>query len=166
MTAQFVGTTALQVAFISKEKYAQGGIIPVGDRMGIVKGRSHAQGGHKIYIDDRPIGEIEGDELLAIVNKHDTRRIAALSDINSVHGHRFAQGGIALGPIPRPVLPYGYSKAEAAYLEQRIEQLRQEAAAQVEAINNRIDNLRVVVVEHDITEAQGNVKKVQVKSSF
>lgn len=169
----------VQVATIASQKYEQGGIIPLGDGMGVVKGRSHAQGGHQIYIDGRPIGEIEGDELIAIVNKHDTRRIGALSAANSVHGRKFASGGLMFpnGVMTSKVMPpVSIASLDAQLRVQEMQ--RQEAilskqndaiqvlAGNIEAINNRIDTLKVVVVESDITEAQNNIKKIKVRSTW
>ena len=169
----------VQVATIASQKYAQGGLIPLGEGMGVIKGRSHAQGGHRIYLDGTPIGEVEGDELLAIVNKHDTARIGALSEANSVHGRRFAQGGIMspsgymMSSVSAPVSIGQLETAHRAELARRQDEIqsRQDAviqalAANIEAINNRIDTLKVVVLAQDMTDTQNNIKKIKVKSSF
>ncbi|MDR1347744.1 MAG: hypothetical protein LBJ63_04840, partial [Prevotellaceae bacterium] len=153
-------TTGLQIAAINREKYAKGGLIG-GDKMAVVKGRSHAQGGHQIYIDGKHIGEIEGDELLAIVNKRDTRRLSALSKLNSIHGKKFADGGM-ISPVPAPA---NFVSSSDSQME-NILRLHNDTLLMIEAINSRIDNIQVVVVESDITATQQSVKKVQVKSSF
>jgi hypothetical protein len=160
MSAALVATTAIQIAAINREKYAKGGLID-SNKMAVVKGRSHTQGGHQIYIDGKHIGEIEGDELLAIVNKHDTRRLSALSKLNSVHGKKFAEGGV-INPIPAPAV---FTNSNDVYFEHML-RLHEDTKQMIEAINNRIDSIQVVVVESDITSIQKNVKKVQVKSSF
>lgn len=170
----------VQVATIASQKYAQGGVIPLGNGAGIIKGRSHAQGGHQIYLDGQPIGEVEGDELLAIVNKHDTARIGALSAANSVHGRRFAQGGLvapssflvnhAAPPVSIGQIEARQQTEQAKWQQENqdriIQSIREDTKRQIEAINNRIDTLKVVVLEHDITDTQNNIKKIKVKSSW
>lgn len=161
----------IQVATIQSQKYAQGGVIPLTDGMGVVKGRSHAQGGHRIYLDGQPIGEVEGDELLAIVNKRDTARIGALSAANSVHGRRFAQGGLMspngymTSSVSGPVSFYQtstQSDAGQSSLTETMNLLRED----IKATNDRIDRLRVYLVAQDVTDAQNDLKKIKAKQSF
>ncbi len=76
------------------EQYAQGGLIPVSGNAGIIKGRSHANGGVAVSLDGQKVAEVEGGELLAVVNKRDTAQLKALSALNSRHGRRFADGGL------------------------------------------------------------------------
>lgn len=73
-------TTALQIAVISKSKYARGGVL---------QGPSHSQGGIQT-----PFGEVEGGE--AIINKRSTELFRTeLSAINQAGGGvAFAQGGV------------------------------------------------------------------------
>lgn len=70
---------------------------------GVIGGNLHSQGGTTFIGSDGSSFEAERGELLTVVNRHDTARIQALSDINSVHGKpfyatpnisHFAQGGI------------------------------------------------------------------------
>lgn len=161
---------AVQYASIAATKYAQGGVIPIGDDMGVVKGRSHAEGGHQLYIDGQPIGEIEGDELIAIVNKKDTARIGALSAANSVNGRKFASGGV--------ISPYSYYTSSVGtpatftsnstteeflvWIKEAITELK----SSNEATNSRIDNIKVAVVAQDVTDMQDEIKKVKAKSSW
>lgn len=63
-------------------KFEKGGMINVG-------GNSHAQGGTKFVGSDGSAFEAERDEVLAIVNKHDSKTLKSLSDINSRHGRSF-----------------------------------------------------------------------------
>lgn len=138
--------------------------------MGVVKGRSHAEGGHQLYIDGQPIGEIEGDELIAIVNKKDTARIGALSAANSVNGRKFASGGV--------ISPYSYYTSSVGtpatftsnstteeflvWIKEAITELK----SSNEATNSRIDNIKVAVVAQDVTDMQDEIKKVKAKSSW
>ncbi len=174
---------AIQVATISSQKYAQGGLIPIGEKMGVVKGRSHAQGGHQIYIDGRPIGEIEGDELLAIVNKRDTARIGALSAANSVNGRKFAQGGLVApktGYMTSSVsAPVSVSQLNNRRMEEQEGLLsKQDAVHQLllenlqatndhlRATNDRIDRIKVYLLTQDVNEAQALLKKTEMKQSW
>lgn len=162
----------IQVATIQSQKYAQGGVIPLGDGVGVVKGRSHAQGGHQIYLDGQPIGEVEGDELLAIVNKHDTSRIGALSAANSVHGRRFAQGGL-MSPngymtsrVSGPVSFYQTTTRQDDMPQGNLTEVINLLRDDVKATNDRIDRLRVILVTQDVTDSQNDLKKIKVKQSF
>lgn len=175
-----IASGAVQIATISSQKYAQGGLVALGDGVGVVKGRSHAQGGHHIYLDGTPIGEVEGDELLAIVNKHDTARIGALSAANSVHGRRFAQGGLispngymtnhVSGPVSIRQLEATqraeFSRQQEAQQIAMVDAIREDTRQQIEAINNRIDTLKVVVLAQDVSDVQSDIKKIKVKSSW
>lgn len=162
----------IQVAAIQSQKYAQGGMIPLGDGVGVVKGRSHAQGGHQIYLDGQPIGEVEGDELLAIVNKHDTARIGALSAANSVHGRRFAQGGLMspngymTSSVSSPVSFYQTTTQQDDMPQNNITEVMNLLRDDVKATNDRIDRLRVILVTQDVTDSQDDLKKIKVKQSF
>jgi len=91
----FAAQAAGIITNLKSIKLAEGGLI--------VGGKSHAAGGTKFIGSDGSHFEAERGELLAVVNKHDTARIGALSAINSVHGKPFykqpsmsyfAQGGI------------------------------------------------------------------------
>jgi len=70
------------LANLKSIKFAKGGIVDIG-------GNSHAQGGTKFIGSDGSRFEAERGELLAIVNKHDSRTLRTLSDINSRHGRSF-----------------------------------------------------------------------------
>jgi len=91
----FAAQAAGIITNLKSIKLAEGGLI--------VGGKSHAAGGTKFIGSDGSHFEAERGELLAVVNKHDTARIGALSALNSVHGKPFykqpsmsyfAQGGI------------------------------------------------------------------------
>lgn len=163
---------AIQIATIQSQKYAQGGMIPLGDGMGIVKGQSHAEGGHRIYLDGQPIGEVEGDELLAIVNKRDTARIGALSAANSVHGRRFAQGGLMsptgymTSSVSGPVSFYQTSTHQDETAQGNFSEMMALIREDIKATNDRIDRLRVYLVTQDVTDSQDDLKKIKVKQSF
>lgn len=77
-------TTALQIATISAQKFARGGMV---------NGPSHAQGGVKFAVGGR-VNELEGGE--AVINKRSTAMFKPLLSAVNVAGGgvRFANGGI------------------------------------------------------------------------
>jgi len=80
-------TTALQIRAINNQKFANGGEVKAWQ----ATGASHAQGGIPLHIGGKYAGEIEGNEGVYVVNKHDNpAAIASLSATNSVHGKPFA----------------------------------------------------------------------------
>ncbi|MFI3306550.1 MAG: phage tail tape measure protein [Rikenellaceae bacterium] len=158
---------AAQIATISAQQYyADGGIIPIGDGTAVINGRSHAQGGHQLYIDGQPIGEVEGDELIAIVNKKDTARIGALSAANSVNGKKFANGGIVGGSYTTSSIgspaTFESTATDSAWVRSMFEKMN----TQIDAVNSRIDNIKTYVVSSDITDQQTLDKKTQTRASW
>jgi len=76
---------AAQIALIASQpvpQYAKGGMIDVG-------GNSHASGGTKFVGSDGSRFEAERGEVITVVNKRDSARLRALSDLNSEHGRPF-----------------------------------------------------------------------------
>jgi len=76
---------AAQVGLILSQPdpvFAKGGMIDVG-------GNSHASGGTKFVGSDGSRFEAERGEVITVVNKHDSKRLRALSDLNSEHGRAF-----------------------------------------------------------------------------
>ncbi len=55
--------------------------------MSIISGPSHAEGGVRFWGEDGTSFTAEGDELIAVVNKHNTKMISTLSDLNAFGGH-------------------------------------------------------------------------------
>lgn len=148
--AVFAGLTAgLQIAKIAATKYE-------GARGGMLTGPDHAHGGIK-YAYGGNIVELEGGE--AVLNKRSMesgdfltlsgtpRQIA--SDLNSYNGYgvRFAAGGYTPASTPR----------------------QQTATIQRRSLNELADTLqgvKVYVLESDITETQGRVKKIETEASW
>ncbi len=93
-TAQGLAT----IAKINGVTFEDGGIAGSGSKQGIIGGNYHSSGGTKFYGSDGSFFEAERDELLTVVNRHDTKRLRGLSALNSTHGKPFyALGGIAHG---------------------------------------------------------------------
>ena len=152
-------TTAAEIAVIATQKYARGGEL---------KGASHAQGGIKGFVGNQHI-EAEGGEV--IINKRSSaKHRKLLSLINSDNGwgvdfanargssgRFFARGGMIGGYDFRtsPLPDTGSSLARFA--QQQADNLQ----ASIDAINRRIDNLRVSVLLSDI-EAKTNEKRVHI----
>ena len=143
-------TAGIEIATIAGTKYE-------GARGGMLSGPSHKNGGIK-YAMGGNIVELEGDE--AVLNKRSMaspdrltlsgtpRQIA--SDLNSYKGYgvSFASGGYV--PVSTP----------------RTSGVRVERNSVSDVVNDQLQTLRVVVVESDITEVQGKVKKIQVESQW
>jgi hypothetical protein len=152
-------TTAAEIAVIASQKYARGGEL---------RGPSHAQGGIKGFVGNRHI-EAEGGEV--IINKRSSaKHRKLLSLINSDNGwgddfaharggsgRFFARGGVIGGYDFRTSGVPDSSSSLSQIVRQQTDNLR----ASFDAINRRIDNLRVSVLLSDI-EAKSNEKRVHI----
>ena len=158
-TAVAVTSGLAQVAIISSQKYARGGEL---------RGPSHAQGGIKGFVGNQHI-EAEGGEV--IINKRSSAKHRnLLSLINSDNGwgddfakarggngRFFARGGVIGGYdfSTRPLPDSGGGLAKV------VQQQTANLNSAIDAINKRIDNLRVFVTVNDI-EAKYNEKRVHL----
>lgn len=159
MSAITAATTAAEIAVIASQKYARGGEL---------RGPSHAQGGIKGFVGNRHI-EAEGGEV--IINKRSSaKHRKLLSLINSDNGwgddfahargssgRFFARGGVIGGYDFRTSGVPDSSSSLSQIVRQQTDNLRQS----FDAINRRIDNLRVSVLLSDI-EAKSNEKRVHI----
>lgn len=86
--------TAAQIAVISSQNFASGGIAQF-RKSGVFGGKSHAQGGTKGMFDDGTQVEVERDEIFVILNRRASSELRKLSAFNARHGgRRFADGGL------------------------------------------------------------------------
>ena len=160
LTAITAATTAAEIAVIASQKYARGGEL---------HGPSHAQGGIKGFVGNQHI-EAEGGEV--IINKRSSaKHRKLLSLINSDNGwgddfakarsggsgRFFARGGMIGGYDFRTSGVPDNSSTLSKFVQQQTDNLR----ASSDAINRRIDNLRVSVLLSDI-EAKSNEKRVHI----
>lgn len=160
MSAITAATTAAEIAVIASQKYARGGEL---------HGPSHAQGGIKGFVGNQHI-EAEGGEV--IINKRSSaKHRKLLSLINSDNGwgddfakarsggsgRFFARGGMIGGYDFRISGVPDNSSSLSKFVQQQTDNLR----ASFDAINRRIDNLRVSVLLSDI-EAKSNEKRVHI----
>ena len=160
MAAITAATTAAEIAVIASQKYARGGEL---------HGPSHAQGGIKGFVGNQHI-EAEGGEV--IINKRSSaKHRKLLSLINSDNGwgddfakarsggsgRFFARGGMIGGYDFRTSGVPDNSSTLSKFVQQQTDNLR----ASFDAINRRIDNLRVSVLLSDI-EAKSNEKRVHI----
>lgn len=159
MSAITAATTAAEIAVIASQKYARGGEL---------RGPSHAQGGIKGFVGNRHI-EAEGGEV--IINKRSSaKHRKLLSLINSDNGwgddfahargssgRFFARGGVIGGYDFRTSGVPDSSSSLSQFVRQQTDNLRQS----FDAINRRIDNLRVSVLLSDI-ESKSNEKRVHI----
>lgn len=154
---------AAQIAIISSQKYARGGLL---------QGASHAQGGIKGSVHGNNI-ELEGGEV--VINKRSSAMFRReLSDINSYNGwgqkfaaggelpkrFKFAEGGQLPSFAPAP-LPAGADTGIAQVANAMNKRYNQLERA-IDATNRRIDRIRAVVVYDDI-ESTGNDIRVAVE---
>lgn len=160
--ALVTATGAAQVATISAQKFARGGVL---------RGPSHAQGGIKGYIEGQPF-EVEGKE--TIINARSSEKYRnELSWINSDNGWgvdfagvrgrggyhpqlKYARGGV-LGS-------YDFSPAsvpQASILQKQMERQVEHTESLIAATNRRIDRLQVQVNISDI-EGASNTKRVHI----
>lgn len=150
---------AIEIATIAAQKYARGGEL---------HGPSHAQGGIKGFVGNQHI-EAEGGEI--IINKRSSaKHRKLLSLINSDNGwgddfasarggsgRFFARGGVLGG--------YDFRTSPLPDTRSGLMKFAQQQTANVEnainAINQRIDNLRVYLPLSDI-EQRSNEKRVHI----
>lgn len=166
---------AVQVAVISAQQYAKGGIIPIGDgkngvSMGMLQGPSHAQGGIPLMVNGQPVNaEVEGGEILAVINKRSAAQYLPLfSAINATNGVKFENGGVIGSgwslPTPAPLPPSQSQRDAETWAELR--GLRNDVIRLAKIQGERVDNLKVYVVEKDITKAQKKVASIRAKATI
>lgn len=166
---------AVQVAVISAQQYAKGGIIPIGDgkngvSMGMLQGPSHSQGGIPLMVNGQPVNaEVEGGEILAVINKRSAAQYLPLfSAINATNGVKFENGGVIGSgwtlPTPAPLPPSQSQRDAETWAELR--GLRNDVVRLAKIQGERVDNLKVYVVEKDITKAQKKVANIKAKATI
>ena len=136
-----IANTALQLATVESQQFAQGGMIEEYANGGMVNGKSHAQGGEKFAVGGRVV-ELEGGE--AVINKRSTamfgRQLSAMNQAGG--GTKFADGGLL---------------NNSAFTSARFNSL---------GTGGSQGSGKVVVVESDITSSQSKVKAIQTNASF
>jgi hypothetical protein len=128
---------AVQIATIASQKFALGGIAEDG---GIISGPSHNEGGVPFTIGKKSGFEAEGGE--AIINKKSTALYKPLlSKINQAGGGvAFAGGGVLSAPVVANEANANFDAMLKAF------------EGQTAAINNRIDNIKVINSIDDFNE--------------
>ena len=136
------GIVAQTVAGIDKK--AKGGMIEEFASGGMVKGKSHAQGGEKFAVGGRVV-ELEGGE--AVINKRSTSMFRSqLSAMNSAGGGvKFADGGMLNQP---------------SFSQQQFN-----ALGQNQMMSAMGGQQKVVVVEADITDSQNSVSVIESQAT-
>lgn len=181
-TAFLTITGGAQTAQIASAKYAQGGVVDMYSEgqaasFGMIRGRSHASGGNQLSIDGKPIAEVESNETLVILRRGSEAFAPILSEMNaSIGGRKFAQGGVVRSPnmkIPTPAplprslfAPNAAVESQFAGFREDIQAAIGRLEANIQAVNTRIDNLRVHVVETDVTEAQNSVRAMVQQATY
>jgi TP901 family phage tail tape measure protein len=89
-SAFILATSAIQAANISKQKFQRGG------KVGIAGGNLHSQGGTQYIGSDGNRFEVERDEVMVVINRHNSKRLRGASILNSLDGYgdRFERGGV------------------------------------------------------------------------
>lgn len=174
-TAFLTANGIAQTAVISNQQFAKGGIVPIGDgkngvSMGVLQGPSHAQGGIPLLVNGQPVNaEVEGGEILAVINKRSAAQYLPLfSAINATNGVKFENGGVIGSgwslPTPAP-LPPSQSQRDAE-TRAELRGLRNDIVRLAKIQGERMDNLKVYVVEKDITKAQKKVASIRAKATI
>jgi TP901 family phage tail tape measure protein len=125
--------------------FEKGGVIQEFAEGGMVRGKSHAQGGEKFNVGGRVV-ELEGGE--AVINKRSTAMFRnELSSMNQAGGGvKFADGGLTNLP---------------SFTKSHFDVLGQEGM-----MGAMGQGSRVVVVESDITETQNTVSVIESQATF
>ena len=108
-----------------------------------IGGKPHTRGGTKFVGEDGTRFEAEKDEALVVVNKHDTPLLSTLSNINSIHGRKFAEGGMAR-----------HSTAGLG------------TSVTVQDVMDMIESTPVVLYESDVTSMSQRVRKIKVSGDL
>jgi hypothetical protein len=144
-------STALGVAQVlklqaEKSKLAKGGLIHIG-------GNLHSAGGTTFTGTDGTVFEAERGEVLAVVNRHDSKTLGHLSAINSVHGNPFFSAQNR-GSVKRNHFADGglVARVNSGGV--------QETQQQINAMKDTIQSLQIVVGVRDITS--GIAKRAEV----
>ena len=174
-TAFLTANGIAQTAVISSQQFAKGGIVPIGDgkngvSMGMLQGPSHSQGGIPLMVNGQPVNaEVEGGEILAVINKRSAAQYLPLfSAINATNGVKFENGGVIGSgwtlPTPAPLPPSQSQRDAETWAELR--GLRNDVVRLAKIQGERVDNLKVYVVEKDITKAQKKVANIKAKATI
>ena len=174
-TAFLTASGIAQTAVISNQQFAKGGIVPIGDgkngvSMGMLQGPSHSQGGIPLMVNGQPVNaEVEGGEILAVINKRSAAQYLPLfSAINATNGVKFENGGVIGSgwslPTPAPLPPSQSQRDAETWAELR--GLRNDVVRLAKIQGERVDNLKVYVVEKDITKAQKKVASIRAKATI
>ena len=143
--------------------------------MGMLQGPSHAQGGIPLLVNGQPVNaEVEGGEILAVINKRSAAQYLPLfSAINATNGVKFENGGVIGSgwslPTPAP-RPMSEGQFIAARIESAIQAMRIDfnngITRSTKATLERVDNIKVHVVEKDITKTQKKVASIRAKATI
>lgn len=174
-TAFLTANGIAQTAVISSQQFAKGGIVPIGNgkngvSMGMLQGPSHSQGGIPLMVNGQPVNaEVEGGEILAVINKRSAAQYLPLfSAINATNGVKFENGGVIGSgwtlPTPAPLPPSQSQRDAETWAELR--GLRNDVVRLAKIQGERVDNLKVYVVEKDITKAQKKVANIKAKATI
>lgn len=154
--AAIVVAGGLEIATIEETTFKEGGILKMPGG-GVLKGKSHEEGGIPFNINGRSGFEAEGGEILVNKNIH-TRPdyVDAISQMNYLTGGKKFQRGAVLPSqnvirrlTPQPITPLGITREEA-----------------VELVQEGIATIKVEQVESEVTETQKTVETIESGAEF
>lgn len=123
-------------------------------RGGVITGPSHGQGGITFSSDRGHRFEMEGNELLAVVNKYDTATLQGLSALNSGHGDPFSK-----------IKPTNFFARGGVWSQPR-QEFNTDMEDLIRQVVEQITEIPVVVLESDITSEQDKVRKLLVRGDL
>jgi len=146
--AEAVALTGIELAFIKGRKFARGGI----SHQQVVNGPSHSGGGVD-YVGSNGHGfNVEGGELITIVNKKSTGTIRGLSNLNQMNGNGVAFGRGGIGNLK--FQDGGFANREAASPNNETDRL-------AKILGEEISKITIVADIEDITDA--NDRKIRIE---
>ena len=138
--------------------------------MGMLQGPSHSQGGIPLLVNGHPVNaEVEGGEILAVINKRSAAQYLPLfSAINATNGVKFENGGVIGSgwslPTSAPLPPSNGQML--ASMRDDLRTYYRQTERMIKATTERIDNIKVHVVEKDITKTQKKVASIRAKATI
>lgn len=161
---------AAQIAVISSQKFAEGGVAMFqrAGKSGKFGGRYHAQGGTRGKFEDGTEVEVEKDEIFVILNRKASREINQLSEHNYRHGGRRFDSGGSLDFTPQIPVPGESAPAEfvinvqAEFSEEQVEFIAGEIAGKTSlqtraAVSAGLDDRNRTAEREAVMEANSEV---------
>ena len=143
---------------VKGQKFANGGGVMLG-------GRSHSQGGTQAYFSDGTTAEMEAGEMMYIVNKQDSRKLAFLENANR---GIFADGGsIDIGSrAPRNIPRSDIAPSASIAPHVNMDELKVILSGFAKSVDHSVKNIVAKVVYEQLVETANDLSDVQDASSL